>query len=146
MATENVNPIDLSAEAALQLEEFKQDVRPDVPALRDLFAYLRTPGPAYAEESISMLGDVRSYALLRDSLGSTSKRPSGFGEFRKSVEIYLKDLEAGVAAGNEDKVKEAKRFCLSFNANLVAKQMSEIYARRERADSRYVDHESLSQL
>jgi len=59
------------------------------------------------------------------------------------VDGYLKDLEAGVAARNKEKIEEAKRFCLAFNANLVAKQMTEIYARREGADSRYVSHESV---
>jgi hypothetical protein len=138
------NPIDLSAEAALELEELRQGLRSDVPALGDLFAFLRTPGPAFAGDSVSMLADVRSYTLFRDSLGPTPKKSVTFDEFKRVVDMYLKDLQIGVAAGNKEKIEEAKRFCLSFNANLVAKQMAEIYARRERADSRYVSHESIS--
>jgi hypothetical protein len=137
------NPIDLSAEAALELEELRQGVRVDVPALADLFIFLRTRGPAFAGSSVSMLEDIRSYALFRDSLGSIPKKPTTFGEFRKVVDVYLQDLAAGVAQGNKEKIKEAKRFCLAFNANLVNKQMSEIYTRRERGDSRYVSHESI---
>jgi hypothetical protein len=139
-----VNPIDLSAEAALELEELRQGVRVDVPALVDLFVFLRTPGPAFAGASVSMLDDIRSYALFRDSLGSIPKKPTTFEEFRRLVGVYLQDLETGVARGNKEKIKEAKRFCLAFNANLVNKQMSEIYTRRERRDSRYVSHESIS--
>jgi hypothetical protein len=137
------NPVDLSAEAALELEELRQGKRPDVPALGHLFAFLRTPGPAFAGDGVSMLADIRSYALIRDSLGTFPKKSTSFEEFRTIVDGYLKDLEAGVAARNKEKIEEAKRFCLAFNANLVAKQMNEIYARRERADSRYVSHESV---
>ena len=54
--------------------------------------------------------------------------------------MYLKDLEDGVNSGNKEKIEDAKTL-LAFNANLVAKQMAEIYARRERADLRYVAHE-----
>jgi hypothetical protein len=139
-----MNPIDLSAEAALELEELRQGVRPDVPALRDLFVFLRTPGPAFAGASVSMLDDIRSYALFRDSVGAIPKKPTTFEEFRRRVAVYLQELEKGVTHGNKEKIKEAKRFCLAFNANLVNKQMSEIYARRERGDSRYVSHESVS--
>jgi hypothetical protein len=138
-----INPVDLSAEAALELEEFRQGERPDVPALGSLFAFLRTPGPAFTGDGVSMLADVRSYALLRDSLGAVPKKSTSFDEFRKLADEYFKDLEAGVAARNKERIEEAKRFCLAFSANLVAKQMTEIYARRERADSRYVSHESI---
>jgi hypothetical protein len=136
-----INPIDLSAEAALELEELRQGDRPDVPALTCLFAFLRTPGPAFTGDGISMLADVRSYAVLRDSLGTVSRKSTSFDEFKKVVEEYFRELEAGVAARNKERIDEAKRFCLAFSANLVAKQMTEIYARRERADSRYVSHE-----
>jgi hypothetical protein len=138
------NPIDLSAEAALELEEFKQGVRSDVKALSDLFSFLRTPGPSFTGASVSMLADIRSYTLLRDSVGSIPKKSITFDEFMREIDSYLRSLEAGVAAGNEEKIEEAKRFCLSFNSNLVTKEMSEIYARRERTDSRYVSHESIS--
>ena len=61
-----MNVIDLSSEAALELEELRQGVRGDVPALENLFAFLRTPAPAFVGESVSMLADVRSYVLFRD--------------------------------------------------------------------------------
>jgi hypothetical protein len=136
-----MNVIDLSSEAALELEELRQGVRGDVPALENLFAFLRTPAPAFVGESVSMLADVRSYVLFRDSVGSLPRKSRTFDEFRLLVDMYLKDLEDGVNSGNKEKIEDAKRFCLAFNANLVAKQMAEIYARRERADSRYVAHE-----
>jgi len=144
-----VNPIDLSAEAVLELEEFKQNERVDVPAMRQLFARLRTPTPAptfNGNSSISMLADIRSCAVLRDALPKSkrsTKGNMGLREFREAVEQYLKDLEVGVAGGDKRKLDEAKRFCLALNENLLTKRMQEIYARRERADSRYVSHDSV---
>src|ERR1700730_6004577 len=103
-----VNPIDLSVEAALELEEFKQSVRADVPALKALFHFIRTPGPAFEGQSVSMLADVRAYALFRDSIGGPSKTKSGnLEEFRKGLEKYLLDLERGVANHEEKKIDEA---------------------------------------
>ena len=139
MATDT-NPVDLSAEAALELEELRQGERSDVPALGNLFTFLRTPGPAFKGDSVSMLADVRSYALLRNSVGTAPKRSTSFDDFQKQVNKYFQELEAGVAARNEEKIEEAKRFCLAFNSNLLAKQMTEIYGRRERANSRYMSH------
>lgn len=142
MEAGSMDPVDLSAEAALELEELKQGVRKDVPALGTLFRVLKTPAQAFAGESVSMLGDVRSYALLRDSLGTKGKS-SNLAEFRKAAEQYLDDLEAGVAKGAKGKIEEARRFCLAFNEKLLEKQMLEIYGRRESSDSRYVSHESI---
>jgi hypothetical protein len=138
------SPIDLSVDAALELEEYKRNLRSDVPALNALFRFIRTPSPAYGGKSVSLLADVRAYPLLRDSLGDHSKkRPANFEEFKTWVESYLADLETGVAKRVEKKIEEAKRFCLSLNTHLLARQMNELYARRERPDSRSFDHESL---
>ena len=141
------NPIDLSAEAVLELEEFEQHERSDVPAMRKLFDLLRTPSPAPSfkgNSSISMLADIRSYAVLRDALPQRSpKTNTSRQEFTEVVERYLKDLEVGVAGGNKAKLDEAKRFCLALNENLLSKRMQEVYLRRERADSRYVSHDSV---
>lgn len=41
------------------------------------------------------------------------------------------------------KIEEAKRFCLAFNAGILARQMSEVYARRERSDARTVSDDAL---
>jgi hypothetical protein len=139
------NPTDLSIDAALELEEFKQHARQDVPALRALFHLIQTPGPAFDKQSISMLDDVRAYAIFRDSVGGPSKTKSADrGEFKKFITRYLADLEAGVAKRDEKKIDEAKRFCISFNTYLIAKQMNEVYTRRERADARNFDHEPVS--
>ncbi len=143
MNNDLANPLDLSAEAALELEELKQGIRCDVPALGELFHFIRTPAPAFQGQSVSMLADVRSYALFRDSLGPTKNKTSNFSDFKKAIENYLADLEVGVKAKKQDKIEEAKRFCLAFNENMLTKQMNEIYGRRERADSRYVSHESI---
>jgi hypothetical protein len=142
---ENVkNPTDLSVEAALELEELKQGIRSDAPALTALFHYIRTPAPAFEGQSVSMLDDIRAYALLRDSLDGPKKtRAASFPEFRQLIERYLTDLERGVANNQQQEIDEAKRFCLSLNSQMVAKQMNELYSRRERADARNFDHESL---
>jgi hypothetical protein len=142
------NPIDTSVEAALQLEELKQGVRDDVPALDALFKLLSTPAPAFekGESGICMLADVRSYTLFKDSLHQVQPKlkAADFHQFKTVIENYLEDLERGVAARELDKIEEAKRFCLAFNTNLVARKMNEIYFRRERSDSRYVSNESSS--
>src|ERR1700730_12579705 len=140
------NPIDTSVEAALQLEELKQGVRHDVPALVALFKLLSTPAPAFekGENGICMLADVRSYTLFKDSLKQVQPKlnAADFQQFKTVIENYLEDLRRGVAARELDKIEEAKRFCLAFNTNLVARKMNEIYSRRERSDSRYVSNES----
>jgi hypothetical protein len=140
------NPIDTSVEAALQLEELKQGIRDDVPALRALFKLLSTPAAAFekGESGVCMLADVRSYTLFKDSLNQVQPKlkAADFRRFKTVIESYLKDLERGVVARDRDKIDEAKRFCLAFNANLVARKMDEIYSRRERSDSRYVSNES----
>lgn len=140
---DHLNPINLSVEAALELEELKQGERSDAPALKALFHVIRTPGPAFAGKSVSMLADVRAYAIFRDSLEAPRKKLSNLEEFRKWVEKYLNDLESGVAKRQVKKIDEAKRFCLALNTQMLAKQMSEIYSRRERSDTRNFDHEPL---
>ena len=140
---EVMNPVDLSVEAALELEEFKQGQRTDVPALQALFHFIRTPGPAFSGKGISLLDDVRAYPLLRDSLGSArKKRPANF-DFKKWVESYLAELELGVQKRDSKKIEDAKRFCLSLNTHMLARQMNELYSRRERSEARNFDHESI---
>src|SRR6266404_3733153 len=92
MADDVVNPIDISVEAALELEELKQGVRSDVPALNAFFHLIRTPAPAFEGQSISMLADVRSYALFRDALPEKTKS-NNFRDFAKFIEKYLGELE-----------------------------------------------------
>ena len=121
------SPLDLSLEAALELEEYKQELRNDTPALQALLKVIRTPAPAFRGQGMSMLADVRAYPLLRDSLSDAGNRPpNNFREFHAVIEKYLTELETGVAARNPTKIVEAKRFCLAFNSNLLAKQMSDV--------------------
>jgi hypothetical protein len=138
-----INPIDTSAEAILELEELNRGIRDSVPALTALLSYIRTPAPSLAldgQAGISMLTDMRSYAILRDSIGGT--KATNVPEFQAAVERYLADLEKGVAERRPDRISEARRFCATFNDHLLSSAMSEIYQRRERADSRY-NHEPL---
>jgi hypothetical protein len=131
-----LNPTDLSLEAALELEELKQRVRADAPALNELFRLIRTPLPAFAGKSISMLADARAYPLLRDSMPPTRIRKSD--DFETLIEQYLKDLEDGVARADLEKIDEAKKFCLALNTHFLAKEMGEFYARREGQDSQNI--------
>jgi hypothetical protein len=146
MERDLLNPIDTSLEAALQLEELQEGVRDDAPALQTLLTFLRTPAPAFAEgeTGISMLADIRSYAIFKNFLGQVQPKfkATSFREFKAVIENYLNDLERGVFAREKNKIDDAKRFCLALNANLVVRKMNEIYSRRERSDSRYVSHES----
>lgn len=143
MDNELINPIALGAEAILELEELKRGDRSAAPSLHKLFYYLRTPLPAFQGQGVSMLDDVRSYVLFRDALAPTAPKTKDLSEFKKAVDRYLDGLEAGVNAADVDMIAEAKRFCLAFNENLLAKQMKDIYGRRERGDSRYMGHESI---
>jgi hypothetical protein len=132
------SPADLSLEAALELEEVKQHIRQDAPSLNALFRLISTPLPAFDNgQSVSMLADARAYPLLRDS--TRFKIPArNAQEFMKVIQEYLTSLEEGVARVDLNKIEEAKRFCLALNAQVLAKEMGEFYARRERQDSRNV--------
>jgi hypothetical protein len=135
--TEPLNSADLSLEAALELEELKQHIRDDAPALYALFRLIRTPLPAYNGESVSMLADARAYPVLRDSTRSADT-VRDYGDFKTFFERYLNELEDGVSRADLDKIDEAKRFCLALNTQVIAKEMGEFYTRRERHDSRNI--------
>ena len=94
MESELSNPIDTSIEAALELEELKEGIREDVPALAALFKLLRTPLPAFetGETGISMLADIRSYTLFKDSLGQLQPKLKAidFREFRTRSRVTWK--------------------------------------------------------
>jgi hypothetical protein len=141
------DPIDVSIEAAVELDELKGNLREDAPALGTLFKLLRTTGPAFeGRPGVSMLADIRAFALFRDSLRQLKPKikVSDYRELQSVLEPFFEELETGVRSRKLEKIDLAKQFCLAINANLVARQMSEIYARRERSDSRYVSHESSS--
>ncbi|WP_442753337.1 hypothetical protein ACNHKD_09995 [Methylocystis sp. JAN1] len=140
---EPLSPIDLSIEAALELEEMRQKVRSDAPALIALFKYIRTPSTAFQGEGVSMLADIRAYSLLRES-AAMRKKPHTFVEFKKYLEDYLLDLERGVEQAESKKVEEAKRFCLALNKAAVAKKMGDLYARRECRNGSSIFDESIS--
>lgn len=149
MNDDSLSPIDLSADAALELEELDQGRRTDAPALGALFDFLRTPVSTQKFEGnsgLSMLADVRSYTVLRDSIGVSRAKVGKLSDFKAHVEAYLEELESGVRAKKRAKVQEAKRFCLSLNENLLSKRMADIYQRRERADSRYMDYDAISRF
>lgn len=149
--TENISPLDISTEAALELGELREGTRQDTPALIELFRLIKAPMPStpfrgHTTVSISMLDDIRSYTLLRDAVGSSAIRAPNYLAFKKIFEDYLSELERGVTARSDKVIEEARRFCLTLSNMIAAKQMDEVYDRRERADSRYVSDESLSQL
>jgi hypothetical protein len=92
-----------------------------------------------------MLADVRAFPVFRESLGQMSSevRASGHEEMAKIVERLLSNLEEGVANSDLAMVEAAKQFCTAFNSSLIAKQMSDLYTRREKSDARYISHESV---
>jgi len=141
------NPVDVSMEAALELGELKQGgIRTDVPAFYSFVDLLRRPSPGFEErQGISMLADVRSFSLLKDSLGQVSpkSKPADHKQLFEAMNKFLADLEEGVKKRDDKKIKLAMDFCLAFNSGLLGKQMSEIYARRERSDARYITNESV---
>ena len=131
------DPVSLTTEAALELEELKQKVRHDTPALHALLAFLRTPAQAYGgQASVSMLADVRSYTLLRDA--ASAPKTGDFAEFRKWMGKYIDGLEKGVERGDTKTIDLAKSFCLALNESMLSRQWRDLYERRERSDSRYM--------
>ncbi len=145
---EFMTPADLSMEAALELEEAKQGLRSDAPSLTALFEFLRTPVPGFSGgPSVSMLNDMRAYPLLRDSLDKRIDRKKiDYTKFEEFLMNYFCSLEEGVKSLDRKKIEEAKHFCLAFNTRILARQMSEVYGRRERSDARTVSDDSLPQL
>lgn len=134
------NPVDASIEAALELEELKQGIRSDAPALHAFFAMLLKPIPAFLGSGVRMLSDVQNYYL-------TSKKPkqtktTSKEDLKQTVEMFLKDLEAGVDRRDTAKIDEAKKLCLAINNVLLARKMEDVYSRRENSDTRFVNHES----
>jgi hypothetical protein len=139
-------PMELSADAALELEELDQGKRVDAPALDALFQFLRTPVSAVTfagHGGLSMLADIRAYTILRDSIGRSPPRVGRRSEFEKLIAEYLIELEAGVHEKKSVKIQEAKRFCLSLSENLLSKRMADVYHRRERVDSRYISYDDI---
>jgi len=88
---EFMTPVDLSMEAALELEEAKQGLRLEVPSLAALFKLLRTPAPGFSGgPSVSMLNDLRAYPLLRDSLGERmSGKKIDYTRFEEFIGTYI---------------------------------------------------------
>jgi hypothetical protein len=140
MQAETESPVDVSVEAALELEELKQGLRDDAPALSKLFEILRSRSPAFAGNGVCMLSDVQSYYLRREP--HTRLNKIAVGENLKTlVERFLSELEKGVAARKLEKIDEAKNLCLAVNGSLLARKLDDIYSRKERSDSRYINHE-----
>jgi hypothetical protein len=143
---QDINPVDTSMDAALELEEMKQGGRDDAPALHRLIELLRTPSRGFSgQDGISMLADMRSFTMLRESLRQVRPklRATNYDKLPEVINNFLSELERGVSERNAPMVAQAKQFCLALNTSLLAKQMSDIYTRRERADARYISNESL---
>jgi hypothetical protein len=141
MINEDLNVVELSSEAALELEELKQHLRADAPAFTQFVETIRQPSPAFAGNGVRMFSDVQHY--FKQSLQKTkTKIPVSGDDLKSLVEHFLQELEAGVAAHSLEKVDDAKRFCLAINASLLNRRMDDIFARKESADSRYINHES----
>jgi hypothetical protein len=139
MANEELNVVEISSEAALELEELKQQMRNDTPALAHFFLLIRQPSPAFAGNGVRMFSDVQHY--FKSSVTKIKAGAAG-DNLKTMVERFLVDLEKGVEARNPDKIDEAKRFCLAINESLLTRRMDDIFSRKESADSRYINHES----
>jgi hypothetical protein len=136
MLNDQLNVVEVSSEAALELEELKQRLRDDAPALTQFFELIRKPSPAFAGNGVRMFSDVQHY--FQSSVTKTKAQLAG-GNLKTLV-----DLESGVAGRNPEKIDEAKRFCLAINHSLLSRRMDDIFSRKENSDSRYINHESRS--
>jgi hypothetical protein len=141
MNSEVLSPVDASSEAALELEELRQGLRESAPTLKEFFRLLREPAPAFAGNGVRMFSDVQMFYLKRSQPQRPAKTPTR-EDLKASVERFLVDLEQGVVAKKPEKIEEAKTLCLALNRNLLSRKMDDIYSRKEKSDSRYIDHES----
>src|SRR3979411_282717 len=100
--------LNLSVEAALELQELKEGVRADAPALGKLFGRLKAPAPAFekGESGMCMLADIRSYTLFKNSLSRVQPhlKHSDIREFMTVVAKFMDELESGVSSGHKDKI------------------------------------------
>jgi hypothetical protein len=147
LENEHTSPTDISIEAVVELAEMQSKLREDAPALDKLFSVLKEPSRSFHDTSgVSMLADVRSYAMFRDSLNQVDPdvlRGHGYKEFVGVMEKYFETISAGVKRRDPEWIAIAKRFCSAINSGFLAKQMSDLYTRRERSDARYIGHESV---
>jgi len=108
----DINPIDVSMEAALELEEMKQGHRDDAPALSCLVDLLRRPRRGYSGEGISMLADVRSLTMFKESLGQVAPkiRTAEHDKLPQVISDFLSELEHGVKERNERRWRQRSNF------------------------------------
>ena len=151
-AESSTNPTDLSMEAILELAELKEGLGATAPSLDKLIELLRSPTPSFAGTTgASMLADVRSYAILRDSLNEADpkfrtrnravRELLDHKEVQQLLESFFEMLQQGIAARDDKWIEVGRRFCSAINSNFLSRQMNDIYSRRERSDARYIGHE-----
>lgn len=146
-SVETLNPTDVSMEAVIELAELQKGIREDAPSLKSLFDLMKTPSPSFnGMGGVSMLADVRSYALFRDSLrvADPKIKTSSYRDFQAVMEKFFKMIEQGVAKHDRTTIEVAKKFCSAVNSSFLSRQMNDIYSRRERSDARYITHETTS--
>lgn len=138
MAVAADNPIDLTLDAAMELEELRQSLRDDSPALRRLFEYLRSPATKGGEQVVSRLADIRNHEVLSQSVQSRPRfgSPSDFSHW---FEKYLSGLLAGVDSRSPNSISDAKEFCLALNRHMLAKMHSSSMETRHSARYRAVN-------
>ncbi|MGP7984856.1 hypothetical protein [Rhodoblastus sp.] len=127
---QNLNPIELSLDAALQLEALAQGGREGAPKFAQLIAVLKAPKPTYSGTStVSMLTDVRSAPLVRKAIlrGSPSKP-----EANAQMVNFLDGLVEAVQKNDLEYIKLAKKFCLALNEQLLAKEYNSLVERQTR--------------
>lgn len=141
-----LSPVDASSEAALELEELRQGLRDSAPTLTEFFQMLRRPTPAFAGNGVRMFSDVQMFYLKRSQPQRSPKTAPSREDLKASVERFLVDLEQGVVAKKPEKIEEAKSLCLEINQTLLSRKMDDIFSRKEKADSRYINNESQPKL
>ena len=141
-----LSPVDASSEAALELEELKQGLRESAPTLTEFFQMLRRPTPAFAGNGVRMFSEDQMFYLKRSQPQRSAKAAPTREDLRNLVERFLIDLEQGVVAKRPDKIDEAKMLCLAINQTLLSRKMDDIFSRKEKSDSRYINHESQPKL
>ena len=95
-----------------------------------------------------MLADVRSYAILHDSLNEADpkfrtrnravRELLDHKEVQQLLESFFEMLQQGIAARDDKWIEVGRRFCSAINSNFLSRQMNDIYSRRERSDARYI--------
>lgn len=129
-------PLELALDAALELEALAQGVAENAPSFISLVQLLKEGRQLDQVGSVAMLSDVRGVALVRRALPEAqASEKTDQAALRELIAEYLNRLLSDVEAHRLEGVREAKRFSLGLNRELLKRQHERLTSRRWRQES-----------